>query len=182
LRDSATLCSSGIQTPDSAGPCTADEQHSSRAGWHLDHLRNCRGRHRVLGPKDRTTFSLNQDSRGGTVKQLAGEPPSKRSGARLEAAHGAPLLVRSCFRGLAIIRFGDLEEIARSLTNLHGQLSVLRPTSFHCLAGSFSTLLGRKPTRTGLSAPTAEFYSSGVLWCHQCIFITCLYVTILSAT
>jgi len=60
---------------------TADEQHSSRAGWHLDHLRNGRRRHRVLGPKDRTTFSLNQDSRGVTVKQLAGEPPSKRSGA-----------------------------------------------------------------------------------------------------
>jgi len=160
----------------------ADEQHSSRAGWHLHHLRNGRRRHRVLGPKDRTMLSLNQDSRGITVKQLAGEPPSKQSRALLEAAHGTPLLVRSCFRGPAIIRFGDPKEIAGSLTNLHGQLSVLRPTSFHCLAGSFSTLFGRKLTRTGLSAPTAEFYSSGVLWCHQCIFITCLNVTILSAT
>jgi hypothetical protein len=80
-------------------------------------------------------------------------------------SRGAPLL-RSCFRGLAIIRFSNSEEIAGSLTNLHGQLSVLRPTSLHCLAGSFSTLFGRKLTRTGLSAPTAEFHSSRVLWCH----------------
>jgi len=145
---------------------TADEQLSSRAGRHIDHLRYCRRHHRVLGPKDRTTSSLNQDSRGVTVKQLAGEPPSKRSWSLFETAHGAPLLVRSCFCGLAIICFGNPEEIAGSLANLHGQLPVLSPTSLHCLAGSFSTLFGRKLTRTGLSAPTAEFHSSGVLWCH----------------
>jgi hypothetical protein len=32
--------------------------------------------------------------------------------------HGAPLLVRSCFRGLAIIRFSNSEEIAASLPNI----------------------------------------------------------------
>ena len=32
--------------------------------------------------------------------------------ALVQNGHGAPLLVRSCFRGLAIIRFSNSEEIA----------------------------------------------------------------------
>src|SRR5437660_431363 len=92
------------------------------------------------------------------------------------------LFIPSCFHRLARIGFRDPEEIHGSLSDLSGQLSLLRPASLHGLTGSFSTLFRRELACTSLSTPTAEFHGSGVLRCHQYIFTMCSRGSLLSAT